>query len=93
MPLAQALRRAAALAAALALAACASEPPRPLLPAGGGRVALVAARFEPETNFNAYAQGKGAAAGKRGAEWAASAAVRLSGIGSRAPAACRGCAS
>jgi hypothetical protein len=75
VPLARALRRATALAAALALAACASEQPRPLLAAGAGRVALVAARFEPETNFNAYAQGKGAAAGKRGAEWAASGAA------------------
>ena len=63
------------VAAALALAACASEPPRPLLPAGAGRVALVAARFEPRTNFNAYAQGKGAAAAERGAEWAAGGAA------------------
>ena len=60
------LKRITAALAALALAACASEPPRPLLRGGAGRIALVAARFEPETNFNRYAQGKGAAAGKMG---------------------------
>lgn len=75
MPLRGFLRRGAAFAAALALAACASEPPRPLLAAREGRIALVAARFEPQTNFNAYAQGKGSAAGTLGAEWAASGAA------------------
>ena len=75
MPLNGFLRRGAALATALALAACATEPPRPLLAAREGRVALVAARFEPQTNFNAYAQGKGAAAGSTGAEWAAGGAA------------------
>jgi hypothetical protein len=75
MPLIRTRRRAAALVAALALGACATEPPRPVLPAGGGRIALVVARFEPQTNFNAYAQGKGAAAGTLGAEWAAGGAA------------------
>jgi len=76
MPLSARSRRwRAALLAALVLAGCASEPPRPLLHAGGGRVALVAARFEPETNFNAYAQGKGAAAGRMGAAGAAGGAA------------------
>jgi len=75
MPLSHVLGRATTLAAALALAACATEPLRPLLPAGAGRVALVAARFEPQTNFNAYARGKGSAAGSLGAEWAAEGAA------------------
>ena len=75
MPLSVRLRRSAAIAAAIALAACASEPPRPLLPPGAERVALVAARFEPETSFNTYAQGKSAAAGKMGATSAAEGAA------------------
>jgi hypothetical protein len=64
------------------VAGCAITPPEPLLSSGADRVALVPAHFEPQINFNAYALGKSAAAGKKAAEGAGEAgteaAIRLS---------------
>jgi hypothetical protein len=56
------------------LAGCTTVPVGPT-PLPSGKIALVPARFNPEIAFNAFAKGKGHAAGKLGSEGAAEGAL------------------
>ena len=58
-----------------AISGCTTMPERALVTAAGGAVAIAPARFEPETNFNEYALGKGTAAARMGAGGAAEGAA------------------